>query len=99
MFDPKSRYAKFATLYTARDARGRDMSTSSACVVLLPVRLFGGHEKMLLEWLGEACRRHGLRVHIYSADNPRLVADGLNTISAPFRPRHRAPSGKCRLTL
>lgn len=49
------------------------MSTSPACVVLLPVRLFGGHEKMLLEWLGEACRRHGLRVHIYSADNPRLV--------------------------
>ena len=29
-------------------------------------------------------------------DSPRLVADGLNTISAPFSPSARQPSGKCR---
>ena len=30
------------------------------------------------------------------ADSPRLVADGLNTISAPLRPSARQPSGKWR---
>jgi OOP family OmpA-OmpF porin len=30
------------------------------------------------------------------SDNPRLVADGLNTISAPFKPSARQPSGKWR---
>ena len=29
-------------------------------------------------------------------DRPRCVADGLNTISAPFRPSARQPSGKWR---
>ena len=28
--------------------------------------------------------------------SPATVADGLNTISAPFNPSARAPSGKCR---
>ena len=28
--------------------------------------------------------------------DPATVADGLKMISAPLRPRHRAPSGKCR---
>jgi glycosyltransferase involved in cell wall biosynthesis len=46
---------------------------SPTCVVLLPVREFGGHEKMLLEWLNEASARHGLRVRLYCADNPQLV--------------------------
>jgi len=33
--------------------------------------------------------------HKYSL-NPATVAEGLYTISAPFNPRHRAPSGKWR---
>jgi beta-ureidopropionase len=32
--------------------------------------------------------------HRYS-ESPATVADGLNTISAPFKPKMRAPSGKC----
>jgi hypothetical protein len=45
----------------------------ASCVVLLPVRLFGGHEKMLLEWLGTAAAEHGLRPRIFSAYDERLV--------------------------
>ena len=37
----------------------------AACVVMLPVRVFGGHEKMLVEWLGTAVARHGIGVQIY----------------------------------
>ena len=29
-------------------------------------------------------------------ESPREVAEGLKTISAPFRPSARQPSGKCR---
>ena len=29
-------------------------------------------------------------------DRPRLVAEGLKTICAPFSPSSRQPSGKCR---
>lgn len=43
-----------------------------SCAVVLPIRLFGGHEKMLVEWLGKA-EQQGLRVRIYSADNDRLI--------------------------
>jgi glycosyltransferase involved in cell wall biosynthesis len=43
------------------------------CVVVLPVRLFGGHERMLLEWLRAASAQHGVRVQVYCADNERLV--------------------------
>lgn len=46
---------------------------TAACAVLLPVRLFGGHEKMLFEWLGRAAKAHGLGVRVYCADNDRLV--------------------------
>jgi glycosyltransferase involved in cell wall biosynthesis len=61
------------------------------CVVVLPIRLFGGHERMLLEWLGWATAQHGLRVQIYCADNDRLLraceAAGLGRpiISHPLR--------------
>jgi glycosyltransferase involved in cell wall biosynthesis len=45
----------------------------AACVVLLPTRLFGGHQVMLLEWLSKAVAQHGLRVQIYSAPNEHLI--------------------------
>ena len=45
-----------------------------SCVVLLPTRVFGGHEKMLVEWLSQAVANHGLQVRIYSADNAELIA-------------------------
>lgn len=45
----------------------------ASCAVLLPTRLFGGHEVMLLEWLRKATAQHGLRVQIYSARNEHLI--------------------------
>jgi glycosyltransferase involved in cell wall biosynthesis len=49
-------------------------AAAPACAVVLPIRLYGGHERMLLEWLRIAKAQHGLRVQIYSAaDNERLV--------------------------
>lgn len=62
-----------------------------SCAVVLPIRLFGGHERMLLEWLGSAAAQHGLRVQIYCADNDCLLraceAAGLGRpiISHPLR--------------
>ena len=44
-----------------------------SCAVLLPTRLFGGHQVMLLEWLGKAMAQHGLRGQIYSAYNEHLI--------------------------
>jgi glycosyltransferase involved in cell wall biosynthesis len=44
------------------------------CVVLLPTRVFGGHEKMLVQWLTRAVA-HGLKVQIYSAHNERLIRE------------------------
>jgi glycosyltransferase involved in cell wall biosynthesis len=64
---------------------------TAACAVLLPIRQFGGHEKMLVEWLATAAAQHGLRVQIYSAPNERLAraceAAGLRApqISHPAR--------------
>jgi glycosyltransferase involved in cell wall biosynthesis len=46
----------------------------ASCVVLLPTRVFGGHEKMLVEWLREAVAG-GLRVQIYSARNEALMRE------------------------
>jgi hypothetical protein len=33
MFDPKSRYAKFAALYTTRDARGREVAAVTPAAI------------------------------------------------------------------
>jgi glycosyltransferase involved in cell wall biosynthesis len=66
----------------------------ASCAVLLPTPLFGGHETMLLEWLGRAVAQHGLRVQIYSADNERLVraceAAGLGRPLAVYPARQSA---------
>ncbi len=44
-------------------------------IVLLPTRVFGGHERMLVEWLRSAVVRHGLRVAIYGAGNEALARE------------------------
>ncbi|HTM62845.1 MAG TPA: glycosyltransferase family 4 protein [Burkholderiales bacterium] len=43
--------------------------------VILPTRVFGGHEKMLVGWLRSAVERHGLRVTIYASENPQLARE------------------------
>jgi glycosyltransferase involved in cell wall biosynthesis len=64
---------------------------ASACCAVLPIRAFGGHEKMLLEWLSQATARHGLRVQVYCAPNERLIGAceraglGAPTLSHPRR--------------
>jgi len=40
--------------------------------VVLPIRHFGGHESMLIEWLGAAMREQGLEPVVYCADNAPL---------------------------
>jgi glycosyltransferase involved in cell wall biosynthesis len=47
----------------------------AACAVVLPTRVFGGHEKMLVEWLRDAVARHGLEVRIYGAPNAQLARE------------------------
>jgi glycosyltransferase involved in cell wall biosynthesis len=44
-----------------------------SCAVFLPIRSFGGHEKMLMEWLGRARAQHGLAVRIHCAPNEPLA--------------------------
>jgi glycosyltransferase involved in cell wall biosynthesis len=41
----------------------------------LPTRVFGGHERMLLQWLRNAVARHGLRVQIHGAPNQALASE------------------------
>jgi glycosyltransferase involved in cell wall biosynthesis len=41
--------------------------------VLLPTPIFGGHEKMLFEWLREA-RRQGVTIRVHCRDVPELLA-------------------------
>lgn len=48
---------------------------SVSCVVLLPTREFGGHERMLVHWLRQAALAHGLSVRIYSAANEALIRE------------------------
>jgi glycosyltransferase involved in cell wall biosynthesis len=43
--------------------------------VLLPTRVFGGHEKMLVQLLRNAQARHRLRVRIYGAGNEALARE------------------------
>ena len=60
--------------------------------VLLPTRVFGGHEKMLVEWLRSAVARHDLRVRIYGAGNEALAREceaaglGRPALSHPSKP-------------
>lgn len=65
----------------------------NALAVLLPIRAYGGHEKMLVEWLGGARARHGLQVQVYCADNEHLAraceAAGLPAIVS--HPRRDSP--------
>lgn len=44
------------------------------CIVLLPTRVFGGHERMLVEWLRHAADQ-GLEARIYSARNEPLLRE------------------------
>ena len=73
----------------------------SALVVLLPARSFGGHERMLIEWLGRAKARHGLQVEVHGAGNEHLVraceAAGLGAPRASY-PRHGNPVGDFLVT-
>src|SRR5690606_22785232 len=55
-----------------RMRRFKGEAQASSCVIVLPTRRFGGHEKMLLEWLVKAVAR-GLSVEIFCADNERLI--------------------------
>lgn len=43
------------------------------CQVLLPTASFGGHERMLLEWLREADQQGGIDIRIYSRNIPDLT--------------------------
>lgn len=45
------------------------------CYVLLPTASFGGHERMLLEWLREADRQGGLSIHISCRSIPALTRE------------------------
>jgi glycosyltransferase involved in cell wall biosynthesis len=46
----------------------------ASCVVLLPTRVFGGHEKMLVAWLRQAVG-YGLQLQIYCAHNDELIRE------------------------
>jgi len=70
--------------------------------VVLPIRHFGGHESMLVEWLGAAMRERGLDPVVYCADNaplrkacadagiPVQVVLGGESASRTMRPRRLA---------
>lgn len=47
--------------------------------VLLPTYSFGGHERMLLEWLKEVERQKGIEIHIYCRDIPELTRECAST--------------------
>lgn len=50
-------------------------STNPCCHVLLTTTSFGGHERMLLEWLKEASRQRGLAIRIHCRNIPDLVRE------------------------
>lgn len=50
-------------------------STSPCCHVLLTTTSFGGHERMLLEWLKEASRQRGLAIRIHCRNIPELIRE------------------------
>ena len=52
-----------------------------------------GGAELQVRMLLQHTRHDGEVLALY---NPATVADGLNTISAPFNPSARQPSGKCR---
>jgi glycosyltransferase involved in cell wall biosynthesis len=72
-------------------AEGQAEAIVVQLVVLLPSRVFGGHEKMLVEWLRNAQARHRLRVRIYGANNEALAREcesaglGRPVVSHPLR--------------
>lgn len=63
-------------------------------IVLLPTRVFGGHERMLIEWLRNGVARHGLRVSLYGAGNEALAREcehaGLGRPAVSYPPRASA---------
>jgi len=60
-------------------------------IVLLPTRVFGGHERMLVQWLRQAVARHRVQVRIYGASNEELAREcesaglGRPVVSHPSR--------------